>query len=332
MEATYHELLECFGARRSGSGWDGCCPLAHRHRNGDRRPSLRLWVGERGELVCRCLGCGARWSEVAAAIGSDPRDWWPPRDGFERRRAVQSRVVDIYPYFDESGLLVAEKVRKEPGPNGAKKTFSWRRPLPDPLRARHGIPDRDAAWVWGATEGFYAPHGGNPRDWRRVYPAPDGSVPTESEPFPVISPGLFQLPHLLDAPPEAPVAFVEGERKAKVLTAAGLLAVSGSGGAYSWDYNLSDFFAGRRVVVFPDNNPPGIAHATTVAGSLVWSGAAAVKLIRPGPDWPVGPDEDVADWLARIPRERHRAELARLLARFPAHVLQCPGVRKNKEG
>lgn len=321
MEATYSELLETFSAQKSGGGWDGHCPLAARHNRMDCRPSLRFWIGERGELVCRCYGCGARWNEIASAVGSPARDWWPHNPDAPRRARPVSKVVDVYPYYTGDGELIGEKVRKEPGPNGAKKTFSWRRPLPPDLRERHGIAPGEPAWVWGATDGFYAPHNGDPRDWRKVY----GDPPDGAEPFRCIDPGLFQLPEMLAADPAAPVAFVEGERKAKVLARAGLVAVSGSGGAYSWDHNLADFFCGRRVIVFPDNNPPGIAHATAVAGSLLWGGAAAVKVIRPGGElWPLAPDEDVADWLARIPPARRRAELAALVSRFPAYTFSAP--------
>jgi hypothetical protein len=323
---SYGAILDTLGARTSGKGWDGHCPLAHRHRDLDRNPSLRLWVGERGELVARCLGCGATWGEIVAATGTAPREWWPqpldlaPTAG-SRRRAV-GKVVAVYDYRDAGGGLYAQKLRREPGPAGAAKSFSWRRPLPPDLREKHGVPPGAAAWAWGMEEGPYAPHEGDVRDWRPWRGG--GPRPPAAEPLPACPAGLYRLPELLAEPFEHPVCVVEGEKKADLLAALGLCAASGPNGARCWNCDWAEFFADRRVVVIPDNNAAGLGHAAFAAGSLVLAGAAAVKVIRPGDRWPVAEGKDVGDWLAAVPPKERRRELARLFSLFPAFVATRP--------
>lgn len=319
VEPHYEDLLERVGAKRSGGGWDGCCPISDRHKNGDRKPSLRLWLGERGELVCRCYGCGAKWSEVMGALGTSARDWWPSdtwaTPGQQQRRRAVSKVVARHEYRDAGGALVAVKLRKEPGAGGARKSFSWARPLPPELRAKYQIGPDEPAWVWGSCPGPYAPHKGDPRDWRiQAGVWGDGAVP-----FPALAAPLYHLPDLLALPEERPVAVVEGEMKADLLARLGLCAVCGPHGASAWDHGNSELFRGRRAIVFPDNDGPGLRHASAVVGSLVSAGAAAVKLILPGPEWELGEGEDVADWLARVPERERKSRLAELVRSFPAY-------------
>jgi hypothetical protein len=318
MECTsYGDILEQLAARPSGRGWDACCPLASRHNNQDRNPSLRLWVGERGELVARCLGCGATWGDIVRAIGTTPREWWPgPIDPERKRRWTMSKVTAVYDYRDASGNLYAQKIRKEPGPNGEGKTFSWRRPLPPWAREQVGLKEGDPAWVWGLEEGHYAPHEGNRLDWRlvRVAELPGVAVAIER-----LSPGLYRLPDLLAAPSDDPVAVVEGEGKADLLASIGVCAVSTPSGAKCWNYVWAEYLAGRKVLVIPDNNPAGLAHAAVVAGSALLYGAAAVKVIVPGPLWAVAHDQDIGDWLKAFPIKLRRSRFGALVAAFPKY-------------
>ena len=88
----------------------------------------------------------------------------------------------------------------------------------------------------------------------------------------------YLLPELLAAPKEETVFIVEGEKDADGLTLKlGMVATTsagGVGGAAQWtDPKFSEPFRGRRVVVLPDNDPPGQKYAEQVA--LALSGIAA---------------------------------------------------------
>lgn len=315
----YAGLLTLLGARPVGRGWDARCPVRDRHRNGDRSPSLRLWVGGRGELVARCLACRAGWPELLAATGTVAAEWWP--GGAIRShsgRISVGRVVDVYDYTDDACNPVAQKVRREPGFGGASKHCSWRRPLPPEARDAVGISPDTPAWVYGLDGGYYAPHQGDRCDWR---PCRDASSPGAVA-FGQVVPSLYRLPDLLSAAFEEPAFLVEGEKKAKLLAALRLNAVSPPHGASKWDGQWGRFFAGRKVVVLPDNDTPGLGVMDVAAGSLIRWGAAGVKVVAPGPLWDVPEGEDVADWLGRVPAADRRRALLDLIRRHPSYVAQ----------
>lgn len=320
MTDHYADILEQLVATPVGRGWDGYCPIGYRHRNLDRNPSLRLWVGERGELVCRCMGCGASWGEIVRATGTAPRDWWPQESNtYQPRRRPMGKIVATYDYRDASGRLYAQKLRREPGTNGEGKSFSWRRPLPQEFRAENGVGPEEDAWVWGLEEGIYAPHEGNVRDWRfcRLMAS---QPPAKALQLPLQPAGLYRLSNLIAEPVGNPCVIVEGEKKANALFALGLCAMSGPNGARAWNADWAAHFRGRKVIVIPDNNAIGLHHASVVAGSLLLHGAAALKLIEPGELWAIGEGEDIGDWLLRCHAKEQRKELSSLFARFPAYT------------
>lgn len=141
---------------------------------------------------------------------------------------------------------------------------------------------------------------------RRIEPGRDGKkkefafshpLPNDTE-----APGrgdcpplLYGLHRLATAPPEALVFVVEGEGKADALAAWGLVAVcTDSGATGKWPEGFGDLFAGRTVVILPDNDTPGEKYAAKVAAALL-PVAAAVKVLRL-PDLP--PKGDLIDFIA----------------------------------
>jgi hypothetical protein len=95
---------------------------------------------------------------------------------------------------------------------------------------------------------------------------------------------LYRLPELVTA---ANVIFCEGEKDAdNVREALGKLnlngkgyAVTTSGGSNDWRDEFAPYFAGREVVILPDNDTPGHAHAEVVAASIS-KYAAGVKIVN----------------------------------------------------
>jgi hypothetical protein len=104
---------------------------------------------------------------------------------------------------------------------------------------------------------------------------------------------LYRLPELLAAGLDQPVLIVEGEKDADRLSALGFITTTNFGGANNWHKEYSEELRGRRVVIIPDNDDAGRAHAKRVARSLVGI-AASVKIVGL-PD--MQPKGDVSDYL-----------------------------------
>jgi putative DNA primase/helicase len=133
---------------------------------------------------------------------------------------------------------------------------------------------------------------------------------------------LYRLPALLASGSEA-VWVCEGEKDADNLTALGLIAttaIGGTGGGWRAAYN--GYFAGKPVVILPDNDPPGRAHAAIVARALFGVASSVKVLALPG----LPEKGDVTDWLTD---GGDRSELEWLALEAPLYVppgTYSPGV------
>jgi DNA primase len=94
----------------------------------DRKPSLAIqWTGEK--VLFRCHA-GCTQTDVLQALGLS----WPELFTAAPRAAPKKRITAIYPYRDETGTVLAQKVRFVP------KAFLWRIPEPgQPERFRWGL-------------------------------------------------------------------------------------------------------------------------------------------------------------------------------------------------
>ncbi|MDP9358102.1 MAG: hypothetical protein M3R02_23015, partial [Chloroflexota bacterium] len=104
---------------------------------------------------------------------------------------------------------------------------------------------------------------------------------------------LYRLPDLLAADPDGPVFVCEGEKDADRLRALGLVATTNAMGANAWRPEYAASLGGRQVVILPDNDDAGRAHALEVARSV--SRVAATVKVLDLPSLP--PKGDVSDWL-----------------------------------
>ena len=118
------------------------------------------------------------------------------------------------------------------------------------------------------------------------------------EPAGVVTADLLYGAELLPLHPGVGVLIVEGEKCADAARAAGIrCAVSGAGGANAAPSReaLQDL-AGRRVVLFPDDDEAGFQHMYDIAANL--PDDCDVHLV----DWPDAPVKgDVVDFLAAHP-------------------------------
>ena len=106
--------------------------------------------------------------------------------------------------------------------------------------------------------------------------------------------GTRRIPYRLPEVNAADMVFLpEGERDCDRLASLGLTASTNSGGGGTWRDELSQHFAGKRIIILPDNDPLGQKHAHNVAHSL--HGVAASVKVLPLPGLP--DKGDVSDWL-----------------------------------
>lgn len=141
----------------------------------------------------------------------------------------------------------------------------------EPKDFRQRRPDGVGGWTW------------NLRDTRRV---------------------LYRLPDLRG---NRTVVIVEGEKDADRLWSLGIAATTNVGGAGKWraDYTSQlDALGVSEMVIIPDADEPGRAHAAAVAAAWAPRAARVVTL----PDVP--PKGDVSDYLARHSADELRALLA----------------------
>jgi hypothetical protein len=105
---------------------------------------------------------------------------------------------------------------------------------------------------------------------------------------------LYQLPELVQAPPERPVFLVEGEKDVETLRRRGLLATTSPLGAHQWHETYAHWFIGRLVIILPDHDAAGAAYAEAVRRSLDAVAREVRVVALPG----LSHKEDVSDWLA----------------------------------
>jgi hypothetical protein len=102
---------------------------------------------------------------------------------------------------------------------------------------------------------------------------------------------LYRLHRLVDA---KMVYIVEGEPKVHALATWDLIATCNPGGAGNWRDEYSEFLAGKKVVVVPDNDPAGESHANKVVSKLLPVCSQVAILRLPG----LPPKGDIVDWQA----------------------------------
>jgi len=91
------------------------------------------------------------------------------------------------------------------------------------------------------------------------------------------------------------LAIVEGERDVKTIEDLGITGSCNAMGAGKWRPEFNKFFQGKEVVVIPDNDDPGAAHAVNVARNL-YGVANYVKIVNlPG----LPAKGDVTDWVSQ---------------------------------
>ena len=109
-----------------------------------------------------------------------------------------------------------------------------------------------------------------------------------------IEPVLYRLPELIEAAAQGKrICVVEGEKDVDTLASSGYPATTSPMGAGKWHDRYAAELAKTSVVVIPDNDDTGRAHAQTVANSLFAHGCSVKVVELPG----AGAKGDVTEWL-----------------------------------
>jgi len=173
-------------------------------------------------------------------------------------------------------------------------TFTLHKPL-QPAAAPSEPPTRGAESVWRYSATFYVCRFPSKRirpltwvDGAWLWRAPKGNRP-------------MLLSHPLAAKPDAMVLIVEGEktRDAAQKLFPGLVACCWSGGCKAIEKTNFTPLAGRKVLLWPDNDDAGRNAMQQLAQVLYGVGAASVKVVANPDDAPQGWDIADADWSAK---------------------------------
>jgi putative DNA primase/helicase len=261
MINEYDVLQKLKNVKGSRPKWTARCPS-----HDDKNNSLSIGIGDNEQVLLHCF-VGCPYEKIMDALGLGR--------GEHKATTPRSKIVAEYDYTDEQGELLYQCVRLEP------KTFRQRRP------------DGQGKWIWGLNAGEYTqfPNG----DWRLI----NDKTPSHyaRRRFEGVRRVLYRLPQLLEANKSETVFIVEGEKDADRLASLGLVATTNSGGASKgeskWRDEYSEHLRGRHVIILPDNDEAGYAHAEKVAASLQGI-AASVRGVQL-PD--LQEKGDVTDWL-----------------------------------
>jgi putative DNA primase/helicase len=232
----------------------------------DGHSSLSISTGEDGKILLKCHA-GCEFPAIIEAAGISTKDLFPdtPKSQRKKQSSRLGPVIAEYPYRDESGTLQYQALRHDP------KDFSQRRP------------DGQGHWVYGLSEKKYWRNRAG--DWYAVTKkTPPDAVRRD---FPGYTPLIFRLPEIIAAVQSKKTVFiVEGEKDVLTAVSIGMEATCNSGGAdkskCKFPRHMIRHFQGARVVIIPDNDEPGIAHAHAVAGMLHGTAAGIRIVTLPG--------------------------------------------------
>lgn len=220
--------------------------------------------GDAIEFVQRLDGADFRTAAqmVASKIGVD----LPDAEPIEK---IQPQIVATFDFHDADGAFLYQKCRFEPGFNGQKKTFAFRRK------------DDQGRWIWGLNAGSYFLNGKG--EWRE---AKTGEAPTRD--FPEQKKIIYRLPEWKAADVADWHLLTEGEKHADLLRSWGYTATSFK------DLKTSDWqlVKGRKLAWLPDNDEAGKKILMRLYPDL--SKHAAQSLILELPR--LSEKEDVIDW------------------------------------
>lgn len=221
--------------------------------------------------MARCPAHADRTPSLSVAEGRDGRVVLTCHAGCtfaDVARAIGSDETDFFPPKDERGQPTVGLPYTPPrivatyDYHDTAGTLLYQVVRYEPKDFRQRRPDGKGGWIWSIGD---------------------------------VEPVLYHLPDVLAAVQRhRPVIVCEGEKDADALREIGYCATTNAGGAKKWRETFGVALAGNEVIVFPDNDAAGQAHAEQVAATCSAHGSP-VQIVAL-PDLP--PKGDVSDWLA----------------------------------
>ena len=92
------------------------------------------------------------------------------------------------------------------------------------------------------------------------------------------------------------IIIVEGEQGVEALNRAGYPATCNPGGAGNWQQELNEHFAGKHVILIPDNDDPGRKHMASVAEKLT---GIAASITTADICKNLNDKDDIVQWIQR---------------------------------
>lgn len=222
-----------------------------------------------GGSIARCPAHEDKRQSLSIGEGDDGRTLLKCHAGCTTEAIVAAMGLTVQDLFPERQADRRELARYAYRDEAGVLLYEVVRFEPKDFRQRR--PDGAGGWTW------------NLRDTRRV---------------------LYRLPELTWQPS---VVIVEGEKDADRLWTAGIPATTNVGGAGKWkpEYTAQLLAAGvSDLIIIPDNDDPGRAHAAQVSASWLPNPSRVVSI--PG----LAPKGDVSDYLAAHTLDDLRALLA----------------------
>lgn len=274
----YNKIKSYFTIKQDhGDKCKAVCP-AH----DDKQASLSITYSKsKGSTGLKCFA-GCEVEDICNAVGIKVSNLFD-EELKNSSSGKKSDIEAIYDYLDENGNVLFQKVRFKP------KRFSQKRIV-------------NGVTVWGLDAGIYWETFDGSNEYSKN--KKDGA---RSKEFDGLNPILYNLPRLIKAQTTGETVFiVEGEKDVSNLTKLGFIATCNFDGASAngkkpkWKDEYNSYFKGLNVVLIPDNDGPGRAHASYIAESLNHM-ANSIRILELPELEEKG---DVSDWLLTLGHSR----------------------------
>lgn len=261
----FNEIVNRFTIKnKNHNSAKAVCPC-----HGDKKASLSLTYDEASKKTLIYCHAGCDTKSILDIVGLTFDDLGT----VSTNKSESSNIENIYPYVDENGQLLFEKIRFK------NKDFRQRRYV-------------DGHTIWGLSAGTYTETFPGSNNYSPKDRPGANSITLQEQPK-----VLYNLPKLIHAVNENyPVYIVEGEKDVNTMTKLGLTATTapngGGKGNKKWLDSYSKYFKGASVVIMPDNDEAGQNFADEIQYKLK-NYAHATKIITIS-DKPKG---DITDWI-----------------------------------
>jgi hypothetical protein len=190
---------------------------------------------------------------------------------------------------DALGIPAASLMGDAPGSSGDGSVSG--RPEPKPPTENYDYRDAGGTKTFRVTRYYTRRNGGG---WKKQFVQnrfePDGSVGKGMDGVERVP---YRLPDLLSAIGKGETVYVvEGEKDVHTLLDWGLTATTSPAGAGKWPADFGRHFTGADVVILPDADEPGLAHASDVSASVAPHAGSVLTVELPG----LSVKGDVTDW------------------------------------